>query len=655
MESTKQSDQTSRASRKLRWYRRSLLPRLGVLCIVGAALVQELSPIYRFPDPRPFSGEKFYNPYDGFAGQWLTSNFHAHAHAWAGLTTGKQSPDAVRRQYRAMGYSIISVSDYQHVTLGPSGDPSFIPVYEHGYNLPKTHQLAIGAHRVVWGDFIFWQSRHQKQRVLNELKSSAELVAIAHPELRAGYSFQDFQYLTNYDLLEIVSHFGIAVKDWDAALSAGHPVWAIGSDDSHDASDPDQTGSTWTMIGSESRDSSSVVRSLRGGRAYVVRGRYGRSDVTVKSLDLRGDTIVLQCSAPVERIDFFGQNGRPLASIGPSTEGRYVIQPNDRYVRSVITTSQTKMYLNPVLRYSGAQLPHPVATIDSGRTWFVRLSILCALAMTALLTVGAPPIGAQTQLRGAIETPLPSELPFGVGEKLEYQVKFGVLPVGSGSMNIESLDTLRDRRLMHIVFTVSGGTLFFKVHDVMESWFDAESLSSARFTQNLNEGPRHYQRRFDFYPDTRTVIEEGKPAAPSVEFPLDDASFVYFVRTQPLVVGESYAYERYFRPDANPVVIRVLRKERITVPAGTFDGIVVQPVIKTRGIFSEGGHAEIWLSDDDRRMVLQLKSSLPFGSINLYLRRFEAGERNGLRAPTPELRQRPKFADARKALTPEKR
>jgi hypothetical protein len=66
----------------------------------------------------------------------------------------------------------------------------------------------------------------------------------------------------------------------------------------------------------------------------------------------------------------------------------------------------------------------------------------------------------------------------------------------------------------------------------------------------------------------------------------------------------------------------VLRKERIRVPAGTFDAIVIQPVIKTKGIFSENGHAEIWLSDDDRHIMLQLKSKLSFGSLNLYLKSY---------------------------------
>jgi len=129
----------------------------------------------------------------------------------------------------------------------------------------------------------------------------------------------------------------------------------------------------------------------------------------------------------------------------------------------------------------------------------------------------------------------------------------------------------------------------------------------------------------EIYPERAIFVQTSKKPAleeKSVTQPLDDGSFLYFLRTLPLTVGQTYSFDRYFRPDRNPVRITVVRKERITVPAGTFDAIVLRPTIKTKGIFSEDGHAEIWLSDDDRRIMLQLKSKLSFGSLNLYLKSY---------------------------------
>jgi hypothetical protein len=235
------------------------------------------------------------------------------------------------------------------------------------------------------------------------------------------------------------------------------------------------------------------------------------------------------------------------------------------------------------------------------------------LAVVAVLT--APPDRPLATLEDAV--------PFGVGERLVYDVKFGPLKVGSGSMEVAGIVDVRGRDAWHTVFRVKGGTFFYKVNDVLESWFDTASLASLRHVQDFEEGGRNRERRFEIYPDRGVYEQTGvEGEQPTVSQPLDDGSFLYFIRTVPLEVGQTYSFDRYFRPDRNPVKIVVLRKESIQVPAGKFDAIVIQPIIKSRGIFSEKGEAQIWLSDDDRRMMLQMKSKLSFGTLNLYLKSF---------------------------------
>jgi hypothetical protein len=213
-------------------------------------------------------------------------------------------------------------------------------------------------------------------------------------------------------------------------------------------------------------------------------------------------------------------------------------------------------------------------------------------------------------------------VPFGVGEKLDYQVKFGAISVGQGSMEVVGVEEIRGRPTWHTVFRVKGGTFFYKVDDRFESWVDVINFASLRHRQQIDEGRRERERVFEIYPDRETYVEDNKQEKPSVKEPLDDGSFLYFIRTVPLEVGQTYEFNRYFRPDRNPVKITVVRKEKIKVPAGTFDAVVVRPSIKTKGIFSESGHAEVWLSDDDKRIMLQMKSKLSFGSLSLYLKSY---------------------------------
>ncbi|MEP6904478.1 MAG: DUF3108 domain-containing protein [Gemmatimonadales bacterium] len=263
------------------------------------------------------------------------------------------------------------------------------------------------------------------------------------------------------------------------------------------------------------------------------------------------------------------------------------------------------------------------------RAAIVRVGL--ALCLSAIAPAVAAPVFRDAGQRGSAgaqvaRAQVAMRVPFGIGERFVYDVKLGSLKVGSGTMEVKGVENVRGREAWHTTFLLQGGTFFYKVNDVFESWIDTETFYSLRFLKLLEEGTEEHAQFYEIYPERGNYVNQRKNfpprTLPTVAQPLDDGSFLYFVRTLPLVVGETYDFSRYFIPDRNPVTIKVLRKERITVPAGTFNAIVVQPLIKTTGIFSENGRAEVWLSDDSSRMVLQLKSKLPFGSLNLYLKSY---------------------------------
>jgi Protein of unknown function (DUF3108) len=252
------------------------------------------------------------------------------------------------------------------------------------------------------------------------------------------------------------------------------------------------------------------------------------------------------------------------------------------------------------------------------------------VAFVALASVVAAPQARAQDVGQTIAASLPrlqprKVVPFDTGEKLTFDVRFGGLKVGTGRMEVVGMQDVRGREAWHTRFTVKGGIPFYRVNDRMESWIDTRTFESLRFVQDLEEGRRDKERTFEIYPDLATYSENGANSTPSVEDPLDDAAFMYFVRTISLEVGKTYDFNRYFRPDRNPVQIRVLRKETINVPAGRFQTVVIQPVIKSKGIFSEKGHAEMWLTDDPRRLLVQMKTDLSIGSISLHLRGYVPG------------------------------
>lgn len=228
-------------------------------------------------------------------------------------------------------------------------------------------------------------------------------------------------------------------------------------------------------------------------------------------------------------------------------------------------------------------------------------------------------LGAMFAAHSPVDLAEADSIPFRVGEHSGYEVRFGKLRVGEASMEVLDGTPIRGRDAWHTRFRVRGGIPFYQVNDLLESWIDRRDFVSLRFRENIDQGNHERQRTFEIFPERQAFRQDSLAEQASVSHPLDEGAFLYFVRTIPLEVGATYRFDRYFRPDRNPVVVKVLGRETVRVPAGTFRTIVVQPVIKARGVFSERGEARIWLTDDHRRIMVQMKSRTKIGSLNLHL------------------------------------
>ena len=155
------------------------------------------------------------------------------------------------------------------------------------------------------------------------------------------------------------------------------------------------------------------------------------------------------------------------------------------------------------------------------------------------------------------------------------------------------------------------------------------TLVTWRFVQDINDPGYSSFRDYVMAPERnqweRQDNDEYGPLGSPL--PLDDISFVYYIRTLPLEVGKTYTLDRYFKQDGNPVVVKVLRKDHRKTDAGEFNTIVVKPLIKTKGLFGEGGDAELHFTDDERRILVYMKSNIPKfpGSLTLHLKEIREG------------------------------
>ncbi|MEO8448165.1 MAG: DUF3108 domain-containing protein [Gemmatimonadota bacterium] len=223
--------------------------------------------------------------------------------------------------------------------------------------------------------------------------------------------------------------------------------------------------------------------------------------------------------------------------------------------------------------------------------------------------------------QGAVAPIGPPAASFKVGERFDYSAKLGILSLGSASMEVAGIDTVRGQAAYLFRFKLDGGNMFFKVSNTLESWTTVSDFKSLRFRNDNHENNTVRTHDFDIYPDSGFFRQRGRTTTePTPTHPLDDAAFIYFVRSTPLEVGKTYQFDKYFRQAKNPLIIRVLKREEMELPDGSkVTCLVLNPVIDDRGMFADRSEARLWLTDDARRIPVQIRTKYPWGTVTLRL------------------------------------
>ena len=209
----------------------------------------------------------------------------------------------------------------------------------------------------------------------------------------------------------------------------------------------------------------------------------------------------------------------------------------------------------------------------------------------------------------------PPAYPFKVGETLRYTATLGYLPVGEASMAVTG--TARERGAETFVFSAAGegGPPGLGVSYQMTSWVGTDKFTSRRFHRRITQAGRVTDQRFLIIPDSGRVRLEGSPEVwGTAAEPLDELAFLYFLRTTPLEVGRSLRLVPLLPHRLQPGA-RGGRsgRETLSLPGGR-----QVPCLALR-LTARNASTEVWLSDDARRLPVQLRGQLPFGQVTLRL------------------------------------
>jgi len=213
-----------------------------------------------------------------------------------------------------------------------------------------------------------------------------------------------------------------------------------------------------------------------------------------------------------------------------------------------------------------------------------------------------------------------------IPEKLVYDLSWTGIKAGTATQEI--FTDKGDTKIISIARSADWISVFFPVEDRIESILSKNPESKIglpkMYSIKIREGKHRRDKEIHFnhakgiahYKDNLNGDKRELPISAST---LDTLSSFYFVRTLKLEVGKSVYLTILDNMKTWTVEVQVLRKEKIKTALGTFDTIVIKPLMKSEGIMDKKGEMVIWLTDDSRRLPVKMQTKVKVGSITATL------------------------------------
>ncbi|HZB87085.1 MAG TPA: DUF3108 domain-containing protein [Terracidiphilus sp.] len=242
-------------------------------------------------------------------------------------------------------------------------------------------------------------------------------------------------------------------------------------------------------------------------------------------------------------------------------------------------------------------------------------TIFCCLALAAMA-------------HGQQISPLPlphAGYTFPQRQTLTYAVDWRVFPAGTATIHFEASG---DReRVSATADTIGALNMLFHVSDRFQSTFDRSRGCTYEFDKQTVEGRRQVNAtlRMD-YTQSKSILDEknmvtGQSKHVESAIPgcmTDLLTGVFYLQSQPLVVGQSFVIPVVDATHSVPVTMKVEGREEIKTTLGVFNTIRVQPTAEA-GVVKNRGNIWVWYTDDDRHLPVQMRARLFWGTITFRL------------------------------------
>jgi hypothetical protein len=202
-----------------------------------------------------------------------------------------------------------------------------------------------------------------------------------------------------------------------------------------------------------------------------------------------------------------------------------------------------------------------------------------------------------------------------------------LLNASYATLHVKS-DVIGEVPVFHVVGkgkTSGFASIFFKVDDTYESYFDKTDGKPYRFVRKINEGGYTKDIEINFDHEKDVAVLNDKKNDKKVNFTLNEniqdlVSAFYYLRNNynpdKLVVGNSIELKMLYDDDGVfKFRLKYLGKEVVKTKFGKVECLQFRPYVQSGRVFKEQESLTLWVSNDDNRIPIRIKADLAVGSI----------------------------------------
>ncbi|MFK7748423.1 MAG: DUF3108 domain-containing protein [Kordia sp.] len=223
---------------------------------------------------------------------------------------------------------------------------------------------------------------------------------------------------------------------------------------------------------------------------------------------------------------------------------------------------------------------------------------------------------------------------FETGEWFKFRIHYGIINASYATLEVKD-GSLDGKNVYHVVGngkTTGFASIFFKVNDNYESYFDKKTGKPYKFIRNIDEGGHTKNVEIDFDYKKKKALVNNKKHNTKSEYDIeknvqDMVSAFYYLRNNYDVTkikeGEEVVLNMFFDKENFKFKLKFLGRETMKTKFGKVPCLKFRPYVQAGRVFKESESLTLWVSDDENRVPIRIKAKLMVGSLKADLDAFK--------------------------------